>query len=76
MKKNFTRNSLVRYLYKETSIPESIEITELLSVDGDLRSEFDMMAEMKEELESYVVKPSKESIDKILTFSHSHMIEA
>ena len=76
MNRNFTRNSLVRYLYRETSLEESIQITEVLSNNAELRAEYNAMSISKSNLDEIKLSPSDRSIKNILAYCKNELIEA
>lgn len=71
MTKTFTQDDLVRYIYKETSIEENIEIEQALLFDEALSDEYAELSSVVESLDGIALAPSAKSIETILSYSRS-----
>ncbi|MEM1217259.1 MAG: hypothetical protein AAGH79_00030 [Bacteroidota bacterium] len=69
MKQHFTQDDLVKYIYKETSMYESLAISEALIADPVLRMEYEELLESYRELPKVTFSPSAQTIDKVLAYS-------
>ena len=76
MKLNFTFNDLIRFIYKETSMEETLDIQEALCEDALLRNEYDSLLEGYQKLPKVKFRPSKASIQNILDYSAISHLEA
>ena len=76
MIKTFTQDDLVRYIYKETTEEESIEIEMALLFDEALAENYNSLLKTVDLLTEVKVKPSNGTIDKILSYSHSYDLHA
>jgi hypothetical protein len=68
MIKTFTPNDVIRYIYKETSEEESILIAYTLLTDTELRTFYEEMKGMKQEISKLMNEPSERTLGRILTF--------
>ena len=69
MIKTFTPNDVIRYIYKETSEEESKLIAYTLLTDTELRTFYEEMKGMKQEISRLMNEPSERTIGRILTYS-------
>lgn len=69
MIKTFTPNDVIRYIYKETSTEESELIAYSLLTDTELRTFYEEMLGMKQEISKIIQEPTENTIGRILTFS-------
>lgn len=69
MIKTFTPNDVIRYIYKETSEEESGLIAYTLLTDTELRTFYEEMLIMKQEISKLTKEPSDKAIEQILTYS-------
>lgn len=69
MIKTFTPNDVIRYIYKETSAEESKLIAYSLLTDTELRTFYEEIIGMKQEISKLIKEPSDKTIGHILTFS-------
>ena len=76
MIKTFTQDDLVRYIYKETTEEESIEIEMALLFDEALAENYNSLLKTVDLLTEVKVKPSNGTIDKILSYSRSYDLHA
>jgi len=75
MKQTFTPEQLIQFLYKETSLSESLEIAEELERNPLLRDEFEEMLEAFQELPKVAFRPSERTISAILHYSEQATLE-
>jgi hypothetical protein len=68
---NFTTEDLIQYMYKETSIEQSLAIEKALQSDWALREKFDALKESMQGLDKMVKSPRQQSIDAILNYARS-----
>jgi hypothetical protein len=71
MIKTFTPNDVIRYIYKETSIEESELIAYSLLTDTELRTFYEEMLGMKQEISKIIQEPTENTLGRILTFSRN-----
>lgn len=76
MIKTFTQDDLVRYIYQETTVEESIEIETALIFDEGLSDTYNELLRTFDMLEQVKVTPSKQTLDKILSYSKSYDLHA
>ena len=69
MKRIFTRNDLIRYLYHETNDCETATIEKSINDNYKLRKEFDELKEVIEILALEVKEPSETAVNSILLYS-------
>ncbi len=75
MVKNYTEKDLIRFIYKETSLRERMEIQEQINKDWSLREEYQLLLTAYKELPKVTFSPSKKAIQKILNFSKGYKME-
>ncbi len=76
MIKTFTQDDLIRYIYQETTPEESIEIETALIFDEQLSETYNNLSGTVESLKAVKLKPSEDTIDKILSYSKSYDLHA
>mgnify|MGYP003565748023 CR=1 FL=1 len=69
MKQSFTQNDLVRFLYGEMNVEESIDCMEWITGNQDIMLEFELLAESKAALGSCQAQPNVASIHRVIAFS-------
>ena len=69
MKKNFTPNQLIQFLYRETSATDTLGIREELQSNLNLREEFDALNNAYQQLPKVTFSPKGSSIQNILRYS-------
>ena len=69
MKQNFTPDHLLRFLYKETGISESIAIQQALREDATLRKELRDLLRGYQQLPKVRFRPAAKTIQNILSYS-------
>jgi hypothetical protein len=72
MIKTFTQDDLIRFLYRETTEEENLELTRALKQDAELALQFNELQSLIQKLDDTLVEPSKKVIDSILNYSKSH----
>ncbi|MCD9016255.1 hypothetical protein K7P01_12045 [Fulvivirgaceae bacterium QH1ED-6-2] len=71
MIKTFTQTDLVRYLYREITEEESQEIDRALLCDNELKSLFNELRSMMDEIDTADLQPSPATVLNILSYSRS-----
>ncbi|MDO1448051.1 hypothetical protein Q0590_17390 [Rhodocytophaga aerolata] len=69
MIKTFTPNDVIRYVYKETSAEENKLIAYTLLTDTDLRTFYEEILGIKQEISKIMREPSDKVLGQILTYS-------
>ncbi len=69
MTKTFTQIDLIRFIYKETSHGETIEIRKALLFDNELLDNFKELKECIRKLDSIEEVPSQKIVNNILEYS-------
>ncbi len=75
MNNTFTSKDLIRFIYKETSAKESIEIAEAIHEDWRLKEEYNLLLEAKKELPKVSFSPSNDVVSSILKHSATTSME-
>ncbi|MCI5081659.1 MAG: hypothetical protein MRY78_08210 [Saprospiraceae bacterium] len=75
MKQTYTENDLLRYLYRETSVTDTLAIEDAMAADRNLTEAFEGMQEAFNQLPRVKFGPSKSSIEKILSYSKETALE-
>lgn len=75
MKRTFTQNDLIRFLYKETSGSETLAIREAIDEDWELKEAYDTLYAAYAQLPKVTFNPSSACIDKILGYSQKISLE-
>ena len=76
MTKTFTQNDLIRFIYKETSHGETIEIRKALLFDNELLDEFKELKECIRKLDSIEEVPSQKIVNNILEYSKTRNLQS
>lgn len=76
MKQTFTPELLLQFLYKETSLTESLEIAQELEHDLLLLEEYEELQEALRELPNVKFSPSSNAISRIMKYSEETALEA
>ena len=76
MTKTFTQDDLIKYIYRETTTEESIQIRTALNFDESLLECCHELSKTAELLKRVSFKPSESCIDKILSYSKSYDLHA
>jgi hypothetical protein len=75
MKQTFTINDLVRFLYHETSIQESMTLANELAENVILKEQFEDLLEGKSSLERGGFTPSSKVLKNIMVHSRKTCLE-
>ena len=75
MKQKFTKNDLIRYIYKETSVAETMAINEALSSNTDLFDHYQDLSQGYQQLPKAKFNPSAAAIQNILRYSQRTALE-
>jgi len=75
MKQDFTQQHLLKYIYKETTATETLEIREALNSDWNLNEEYQEMLLAYRQLPKVTFNPSSSSIENILRYSQSNAVQ-
>ena len=75
MKQSYTENDLLKYLYNETSVSDTLAIEEALAEDRNLLAAYKGIQEAHNQLPKVQFSPSLSSIDKILSYSKQTALE-
>lgn len=76
MEKDYTQNLLIKYLYRETDIFETLELEDALEHDFFLAEEYNMLKQSFDELQKVTFLPAKSSIQNLLAYSETLPIKA
>ena len=76
MIKTFTQDDLIRYIYRETTTEETIQIKTALNFDESLSECYHELSKTVELLKRVSFKPSESCLDKILSYSKSYDLHA
>ena len=71
MIKTFTRTDLIRYLYQETTEEESREIDKALLCDNELKTLYNELISMKNDMDAAKLEPSPATVLNILSYAKS-----
>lgn len=69
MKHNYTANFLLKYLYRETSLTQSLEIEDLINNDQEVSEKFQELRRGYKTLPKVKFLPSDVTIENILNYS-------
>jgi hypothetical protein len=72
---NYTSKDLIRFIYKESSTKESIQITEQIGADWKLKEEYQTLKEGYRQLPKVKFSPKKETLRNILAYSSTTKLE-
>lgn len=75
MKQRFTPNSLVKYLYTETSASETLAIQEALREDEALRREYQELRRAYRQLPKVTFHPAKSTLEAIRNYNKQTAFE-
>ncbi len=75
MEQSFTQNDLIKYIYKETSLTETLEIGAALEEDYDLMEQFKALMVGFIKLPKATFAPTKLSLQNILKYSSQNLVE-
>lgn len=72
MTKTFTKNDLVRYVYKELNEEEQNQIKNSAIQDPELEDSIKELEATRDSLNNVMASPSQRSVDNILSFSRDY----
>lgn len=75
VRNTYTTNDLIRFIYKETSAKESIQIAEQISENWSLKEEYEMLRDAYRQLPKVTFSPKKETLSNILGYSSTAKLE-
>jgi len=75
MIQQFTKNHLVKFIYKETSAAENMAVNEALDADPSLAGAYEDLLQGKQQLPKVTFNPSSSTIQNILKYSESTAVE-
>ena len=75
MNLKFTLNHLIKYIYRETSIAETMAINEALHDDFELREKYQELLLGFQQLPKVKFNPSPAAIQNILKYSEQRTVE-
>lgn len=75
MEQKFTKNDLIRYIYKETSVAETLAINEALNSNDKLYMKYRELLQGYQQLPKAKFNPSASSIQNILRYSQHTALE-
>ena len=76
MEQKITKNDLIRYIYKETSISETLAINEALRSRVELHVKYQELLQAYQQLPKAKFSPSASAIQNILRYSQLTALEA
>ena len=68
MVQNYTEDSLVRFIYRDTTLFEHFEIQDAIENNPSLKTQFKILYQAFKSLPNILFSPSKSCIDKILDY--------
>jgi hypothetical protein len=75
MTQPFTPELLVKFLYKETTASETLQVEDALYNDPDLQAEFENLRQAEQYLPKVKFQPSNNTLQKILRYSEQTAVE-
>ena len=76
MELKFTKNDLIRYIYKETSVAETLAINEALRSNPEMHVKYQELLQGYQQLPKAKFSPSASAIQNILRYSQLTALEA
>jgi len=76
MKQTYTINDLLRILYKEVPVEDALSVTTRLAENYMLKEAFTELLDAKSALPKVGFLPSKDTLNSILKYSESTLMEA
>lgn len=76
MKQNFTKNDLVRFIYNETSNPETNQLIDAINSDDEFYAQYAELKSAKSLLPKATFAPTPRAIQNILRYSSETALEA
>jgi len=75
MKQKFTLNHLIKYIYKETTVAETLEINEALLNDFQLYQQYQELLFAQRQLPKVKFDAKKSTLNSILNYSKQATLE-
>ncbi len=75
MEQKFTKNHLLKFIYKETTVAETMAINEALNTDFDLLMKYHELLQGYHQLPKVKFNPSDTAISNILCYSSHTSVE-
>ncbi|HMR42288.1 MAG TPA: hypothetical protein PKC40_00575 [Saprospiraceae bacterium] len=75
MKQNFTPNDLLRFLYKETSLSETVALKEAIEENDNLHDEYQALLKAYHTLPKVKFRPTPDAVRNILNYSAKTAVE-
>ena len=72
MRKTITPEDLVRFIYRETTDAEELQIVEALAANPDLLHEYRSLVKAVTALDSALMEPDPTSVNIIMEYSAAH----
>ncbi len=69
MKKTYSENDIIRFLYQETSHQENVDLSYLVEDHAKMNETYHIVTMAKAELDKLILRPSTKSISNILAFA-------
>ncbi len=76
MKQTFTNNDLVKFIYKETNVFETLEIENALTEDAALFDNYQTLMSGYMEFPKATFAPAKSALQNILAYSAKTVVQA
>mgnify|MGYP000034909973 CR=1 FL=1 len=71
MEQNYTENTLIRYIYKETNFLENLEVEHALVEEPIIAKAYSRLYNAYKLLPKVTFMPAQNSVDNIVTYSQS-----
>ncbi len=75
MTKTITHNDLIKYIYNETTVEESIEIQKAITLDNELADSLYELSSTAYTLNKNLKSPSKGVVDNILDYAKAKNVK-
>ena len=75
MDQKFTKNHLIKFIYKETTVAETLAINEALSEDFELLKKYYELLQGYQQLPKVKFNPKESSVQRILQYSKQTSVE-
>ncbi len=75
MKQKFTRNVLIKYIYKETTVAETLAVNEALSEDFQLHQQYQELLFAQRQLPKVKFDAKTSTLNNILNYSKQATLE-
>lgn len=75
MQKSFTKNTIVKFLYRETSAAEDMAIRELEMSDYSFREELNGLRQAYRQLPKVGFRPRQSTLDQVVGYSRKALLQ-